>query len=114
MFSKEQLDQLETPCYIFDETEIVHYIKENNEQRLDIGLLYIDNYDESLEPIDEVRRSLLAALIERKINKYMLKIDAITKKLEKNLGMKEETQTHTLLRNITPTQERSAISWSTW
>lgn len=70
--------------YIFDETEIVHYIKENNEQRLDIGLLYIDNYDESLEPIDEVRRSLLAALIERKINKYMLKIDAITKKLEKD------------------------------
>jgi c-di-AMP phosphodiesterase-like protein len=70
--------------YIFDESEIVHYIKENNEQRLDVGLLYIDNYDESLEPIDEVRRSLLAALIDRKINKYMLKIDAITKKLEKD------------------------------
>lgn len=70
--------------YFFDETEIVHYIKENNEQRLDVGLLYIDNYDESLEPIDEVRRSLLAALIDRKINKYMLKIDAITKKLEKD------------------------------
>ncbi len=70
--------------YFYDETEIVHYIRENNEQRLDVGLLYIDNYDESLEPIDEVRRSLLAALIDRKINKYMLKIDAITKKLEKD------------------------------
>ncbi len=70
--------------YIFDETEIVRYIKENNEQRLDVGLLYIDNYDESLEPVDEVRRALLAALIDRKINKYMLKIDAITKKLEKD------------------------------
>lgn len=70
--------------YFFDETEIVHYIKENNEQRLDVGLLYIDNYDESLEPIDEVRRALLSALIDRKINKYMQKIDAITKKLEKD------------------------------
>ncbi len=70
--------------YIYDETEIVHYIRENNEQRLDVGLLYIDNYDESLEPIEEVRRALLAALIDRKINKYMLKIDAITKKLEKD------------------------------
>lgn len=70
--------------YIFDETEIVRYMKENNEQRLDVGLLYIDNYDESLEPIDEVRRALLAALIDRKINKYMLRIDAITKKLEKD------------------------------
>lgn len=70
--------------YLFDETEIVRYIKENNEQRLDVGLLYIDNYDESLEPVDEVRRALLSALIDRKINKYMLKIDAITKKLEKD------------------------------
>ena len=70
--------------YLYDETEIVRYIKENNEQRLDVGLLYIDNYDESLEPIDEVRRALLSALIDRKINKYMLKIDAITKKLEKD------------------------------
>ena len=70
--------------YLYDETEIVRYIKENNEQRLDVGLLYIDNYDESLEPVDEVRRALLSALIDRKINKYMLKIDAITKKLEKD------------------------------
>lgn len=70
--------------YIYNETEIVRYIKENNEQRMDVGLLYIDNYDESLEPIDEVRRALLSALIDRKINKYMLRIDAITKKLEKD------------------------------
>lgn len=70
--------------YIFDETEIIRYMKENNEQRLDVGLLYIDNYDESLEPVDEVRRALLVALIDRKINKYMLRIDAITKKLEKD------------------------------
>lgn len=70
--------------YLYDETEIVRYIKENNEQRLDVGLLYIDNYDESLGPVDEVRRALLSALIDRKINKYMLKIDAITKKLEKD------------------------------
>lgn len=70
--------------YIFDETEIIRYMKENNEQRLDVGLLYIDNYDESLEPVDEVRRALLVALIDRKINKYMMRIDAITKKLEKD------------------------------
>ncbi|MDD5994973.1 MAG: DHH family phosphoesterase [Clostridiales bacterium] len=70
--------------FIYDETEIVHYIKENNEQRLDVGLLYIDNYDESLEPVDEVRRALLSAMLDRKINKYMSKIDAITKKLEKD------------------------------
>ncbi|MCH5265780.1 MAG: DHH family phosphoesterase [Lachnospiraceae bacterium] len=70
--------------YVYDETEIVHYIRENYDQRLDVGLLYIDNYEESLDTVDDVRRALLAALIDRKINKYMLKIDAITRKMEKD------------------------------
>lgn len=70
--------------YIYDETEIVSYIRENRNQRLAVGLLYIDNYDETLETVEEVRRSLLSALIDRKINKYMMSIDAITKKLEKD------------------------------
>ena len=70
--------------FIYDETEIVHYIRENYDQRLDIALLYIDNYEESLAMVDDVRRALLAALIDRKINKYMLRIDAVTRKLEKD------------------------------
>ncbi len=70
--------------YIYDETEIVHYIRENHDQRIDIGLLYIDNYDESMANVDDVKRSLLAAMVDRKINKYMLSIDAITRKLEKD------------------------------
>lgn len=70
--------------FIYDETEIVHYIRENYDQRLDVGLLYIDNYEESLAMADDVHRSLLAALVDRKINKYMLSIDAITRKLEKD------------------------------
>lgn len=70
--------------YIYDETEIVHYIRENYDQRVDVGLLYIDNYDESLANVDDVRRSLLAAMVDRKINKYMLNIDAITRKIEKD------------------------------
>ena len=70
--------------YIYDETEIVHYIRENYDQRVNVGLLYIDNYDESLANVDDVRRSLLAAMVDRKINKYMLSIDAITRKIEKD------------------------------
>ncbi|MFA9465139.1 MAG: DHH family phosphoesterase [Velocimicrobium sp.] len=70
--------------FLYDETEITQYIRENKEQRLIVGLLYIDNYEEALETIDEVRRSLLVALVDRKINKYMQGIDAIIKKLEKD------------------------------
>ena len=70
--------------YLYDETEITALQKENKEQKLITGLLYIDNYEEALESIDEVRRSLLMALVDRKINKYMQGIDAIIKKLEKD------------------------------
>ena len=70
--------------YFFNETELQHYIKENKEQRLVAGLIYIDNYEEVLDSIEEVRQSLLVALIDRKINKYMQNVDAICKKLEKD------------------------------
>ena len=70
--------------YLFDETDIIALQKENKEQKLIVGLLYIDNYDEALDSIDEVRRSLLTALVDRKINKYMQGIDAVIKKLEKD------------------------------
>lgn len=70
--------------YLYDETEMITLLKENKEQKLVTGLLYIDNYEEALESIDEVRRSLLTALVDRKINKYMQGLDAIIKKLEKD------------------------------
>ena len=70
--------------YLFDETELRHYIQENKDQKLVAGLIYIDNYEEALEGIEEVRRPLLTALVDRKVNKYMQNIDAIIKKLEKD------------------------------
>ena len=48
------------------------------------GLIYIDNYDEVMESVEEVRLSLLVALIDRKINKYIGDVDGIVKKLEKD------------------------------
>lgn len=70
--------------YMKDVTELNSYIKENEDQRLIAGLIYIDNYDEVMESVEEVRQSLLVALIDRKINKYIGDIDGIVKKLEKD------------------------------
>ncbi len=70
--------------FMFDETQINRLLRENDEQKLACGLIYIDNYDEALESVEEVRRSLLVALIDRKINKYFSSMDAIVKKLEKD------------------------------
>jgi c-di-AMP phosphodiesterase-like protein len=70
--------------YFYDETELVSYKEECENQRIVAGLVYIDNYEEVLEGIEEVRRPLMVALVERKITKYMQNIDAIVKKFEKD------------------------------
>ena len=73
-----------TAIYLFDETELNRYIRENREQKLVAGLIYIDNYEEALDSIEDVKRSLLAALIDRKVNKYFSEIDALVRKIEKD------------------------------
>ena len=65
-----------------DVTERNEYIRANEEQRLVAGMLYIDNYDEVIESVEEVRQSLLLALIDRKINQYFMKVKGIVKKVE--------------------------------
>ena len=55
-----------------------------NDQKLVAGLIYLDNYDEALESVEEVRRSLLTALIDRKISKYIAAMNGIVKKIEKD------------------------------
>lgn len=70
--------------YLFDETALHIALQEVDDQSLAVGLIYLDNYDESLESIEEVRQSLLTALIDRKINKYIAGLDGIVKKLEKD------------------------------
>lgn len=70
--------------YLFDETELNRYKKEKEEEKLVCGLIYLDNYEEALDSVEEVRRSLLVALIDRKINKYFNEIDGVVKKTEKD------------------------------
>ena len=70
--------------FMFDETKINELQVQIDEQKLAVALIYIDNFDEALSSIEEVRRSLLVALIDRKINKYMSSYDGLVKKLEKD------------------------------
>lgn len=70
--------------YLFDETENLRYRQEITDERMVAGLIYLDNYDEALESVEEVRRSLLTALIDRKINKAIGSIEGVVKKLEKD------------------------------
>lgn len=73
-----------TAVYLFDETALHIALQEVDDQSLSVGMIYLDNYEEALESVEEVRRSLLIALIDRKVNKYISALDGISKKLEKD------------------------------
>lgn len=72
-----------TVC-LFDETDLTELKIQKDNSKLVIGLMYMDNYDEAMESVEEVRRSLLEALIDRKINQYINSFSGIVKKLEKD------------------------------
>lgn len=71
-------------AYIHDETELKRYIQENEDMQLVSGLIYIDNYDEVIDAVEDVKRSLLIALVDRKVTKYFSNVDAVVKKIEKD------------------------------
>lgn len=70
--------------YLYDDTALHIALQEVDDQSLAVGMIYLDNYEEALESVEEVRRSLLIALIDRKLNKYISGFDGICKKLEKD------------------------------
>ncbi|SHJ40902.1 DHH family phosphoesterase [Parasporobacterium paucivorans] len=69
---------------LFDETEMLNLRKENTEQKFVAALVYLDNFEEVMETVEAVRKSLILALIDRKINKYFTAMDGVVRKLEKD------------------------------
>ena len=73
--------------YLSDETALKTALQEVDDPSLAVGMIYLDNYEEALDSVEEVRRSLLTALIDRKVNKYIAAFDGICKKIEKDKYM---------------------------
>lgn len=69
---------------LVDNTAVQLAIREVDDQSLVVGLFYIDNYDEVIDTIEEVRKALLTALIDRKVNQYISSVDGICSKTEKD------------------------------
>ncbi|MCD8153322.1 MAG: DHH family phosphoesterase [Clostridiales bacterium] len=70
--------------YLYDETELRNALQQIEDNKVVVALAYLDNYDEALESVEDVRRSLLVALIDRKITRYFSNFDGLVKKLEKD------------------------------
>lgn len=84
-YSKQMLkDNSLIAAYFFDQTLLKKYMEQNENQRMVVGLIYIDNYDEIIDDIDEVKRAMLLAIADRKISKFIQNVSGIIKKTERD------------------------------
>ncbi|MCR5598967.1 MAG: DHH family phosphoesterase [Lachnospiraceae bacterium] len=71
--------------YLFDRTALKMALKEIDDQSLAVGLAYIDNYEETIENIqDPEKRSMLAVYTDTAIQKSFTALDGIVRKTEKD------------------------------
>ena len=68
--------------FLVDDTAARLAIQEVDDQSVVVGFVYIDNYEEAVDTLEDVRKSLLVALIDRKVTKYFAAIDGICSKME--------------------------------
>ena len=69
---------------LFDVTEFAQLQRSNVDDAMVPALLYIDNYEETMDSVDEVKRSMLTAVLDRKINRYFREVDGVVRKTERD------------------------------
>ena len=70
--------------FLIDDTAARLAIQEVDDQSVVVGFIYIDNYEEAVDTLEDVRKSLLVALIDRTVTKYIASMDGICSKTEKD------------------------------
>ncbi len=70
--------------YFIDYTEINMLKKKIKDQRCMMGYVCIDNFEEIMHSIEEVRRPMLMAIIDRKINLWFKEREVVVAKFERD------------------------------
>ena len=70
--------------YFIDETELTQLRRENRDDKGVVALIYLDNYEDAMDNVDEVHSSLMNVLVDREINRYCSAHNALSRKLEKD------------------------------
>lgn len=79
---QSELTDLSTVCFV--ETDMYAQTLADGAEKVIPSLIFIDNYEEVLESMEDVRRPSLIALIDRKINTLAQQVGGIIKKFEKD------------------------------
>lgn len=70
--------------YLYDETEYYILKQESDNNKQVTGFIYIDNYYEVAENMEDSKASMLIAMVDRKLTRYVSYNSGILKKLEKD------------------------------
>ncbi len=70
--------------YFIDETEYLNTLKELNDQKTCVGILKIDNYEETMQTISTENRPQVIAQIEKNIYDWSMDLNAMMIKTEKD------------------------------
>ena len=70
--------------YLYDETEYFILKQESDNNKQVVGFIYIDNYYEVAENMEDSKASMLIAMVDRKLTRYISYNSGILKKLEKD------------------------------
>ena len=70
--------------YFYDETDYYSLKQENDDSKQVTGFIYIDNYYEIAENMEDSKSAMLIAIVDRKLTRYMSYNSGIIKKLEKD------------------------------
>lgn len=69
---------------LVDITEKHQLTKLLEDQQTVVGMIFLDNYEEVVDSLDETRWPILSALVDRKLNQMAQDLDGVIKKLEKD------------------------------
>lgn len=70
--------------WFYDISDVVYLKQQNIDQQTLISIMLIDNYDEVMQSVDDVRKPLIEAMIYRKLSDLAGELHGVVRKLEKD------------------------------
>lgn len=81
---KIERDEYILMLYLIDTTELVALKKRYEEEKVNVGLIVIDNYDDLMQSMEDAARPQMLAEIEKKVTQWMNFTGGVIKKFERD------------------------------
>ena len=80
----KEVPEYMTMLYFVDQTEHMQLKKSYNDEKINIGFIYIDNYEELIEETDEASKFVILAEVDKKLNRLSRETKSVIKKTDRN------------------------------